>query len=78
MHPLHVSDVRLKLHTAIHNALARNPYFAGRRLRVELRDDDVVVSGVLDTYFQKQMAQESLLAIDGIRRVHNDIEVLSV
>ena len=78
MHHTHTSDVRLQMHTKVQNALARNPYFAGRSLRIELRENDVVLTGVLESYFHKQMAQESVLSIDGIRQVHNQIQVVSV
>jgi osmotically-inducible protein OsmY len=71
------SDVRLQLHAAVHNALAGNPYFTGRKVRIELRENEVVLSGVLGSYFQKQMAQESVLSVDGVHRVHNQIEVVS-
>jgi osmotically-inducible protein OsmY len=73
-----LSDTRLELHTEIHNALAGNPYFAGRKVRVELQENDVVLSGVLGSYFHKQMAQESVRSVDGVNRVHNQIEVVSV
>lgn len=71
------SEVRLHLHAAIHHALAGNPYFAGRKVRVELRENEVVLSGVLGSYFHKQMAQESVRLVDGVHRVHNQIEVVS-
>jgi osmotically-inducible protein OsmY len=78
MHQNRSSDTRLHLHAAIHNALAGNPYFAGRRVRVELRENEVFLSGVLGSYFHKQMAQESVRSVDGVCRVHNQIEVVSV
>jgi osmotically-inducible protein OsmY len=65
------------LHAEVRRAIALNPYFAGRRVAVELRDDDVVLSGVLGSYFHKQMAQESILSINGVRRVHNEIRVVN-
>jgi osmotically-inducible protein OsmY len=77
MQPNRSSDIRLQLHDQVHNALAGNPYFAGRRVRVELRENEVVLSGVLGSYFHKQMAQESVLSVHGVRRVHNQIEVVT-
>ena len=77
MHQNRSSDVRLHLHAEIHNALAGNPYFAGRKLRIELRENEVVLSGVLGSYFHKQMAQESVRSVHGVHRVHNQIEVVS-
>jgi osmotically-inducible protein OsmY len=78
MQPNRSSDIRLHLHNEIHNALAGNPYFAGRKVHVELRENEVVLSGVLGSYFHKQMAQESVRSVDGVCRVHNQIEVVSV
>jgi osmotically-inducible protein OsmY len=71
------TDIRLQLHAEVHNALAGNPYFAGRKVRIELRENEVVLSGILGSYFHKQMAQESVRSIRGVRRVHNQIEVVS-
>ena len=58
--------------------LARNPYLAGRTLRIDVHENDVILSGVVQTYYQKQMAQESIRSTEGVRRVHNEIEVVSV
>ncbi len=76
-HPPAPSDLRLKLHAQVERALSHNPYFAGRNLRVQLDEQDVVLSGELGSYFHKQMAQESILSIDGIRRVRNEIRVVT-
>jgi hypothetical protein len=67
-----------RLHADVHRALELNPYFAGRCLDVELRENEVVLSGVLGSYFHKQMAQESVLSVHGVRRVHNQIRVVNV
>jgi osmotically-inducible protein OsmY len=66
-----------RLHADVHRALALNPYFAGRSLDVELHENEVVLSGVLGSYFHKQMAQESVLSVHGVRRVHNQIRVVN-
>ena len=66
-----------RLHTDVHRALALNPYFAGHCLDVELHENEVVLSGVLGSYFHKQMAQESVLCVHGVRRVHNQIRVVN-
>jgi osmotically-inducible protein OsmY len=66
-----------RLHSEVRRALARNPYFTLSNLSVELRESDVVLSGVLGSYFHKQMAQESVLSVSGVRRVHNEIRVVN-
>jgi osmotically-inducible protein OsmY len=67
-----------QLSDLVHNVLARSPYFAGRSLSVETRDNEVVLKGVVRTYYQKQMAQESLRGLEQIGRIQNDIEVISI
>jgi hypothetical protein len=73
----HIHELGRRLHADVHRALALNPYFAGRCLDVELRENEVVLSGVLGSYFHKQMAQESVLSVHGVRRVHNRIRVVN-
>jgi len=70
-----VHEPARRLHADLRRALSHNPYFAGRDVAIELRDNDVVLSGVLGSYFHKQMAQESVLSVRGVRRVHNQIRV---
>lgn len=56
--------------------LATNPYFNGRKLRFETADGQVVLSGEVNSYFQKQMAQEALRQIEGIGEINNQLEVV--
>jgi osmotically-inducible protein OsmY len=70
--------VCVSLPAEVHHALANNPHLAGRQVRVELRDDHVILSGVLGSYYQKQVAQETIRSIGGIRKVRNEIQVVSV
>src|SRR5258708_21626605 len=76
------SDVRTGfrhvLRDTVEAALARSTYLAGKNLRFEFHDDGIVLRGVVRSYYQKQLAQESLKSISGLRRIQNAIEVLSV
>jgi osmotically-inducible protein OsmY len=56
-------------------ALERSPYLSRRNLRFENSDGHVTIRGVVNTYYQKQMAQEVLRRIDGVSHVHNELEV---
>lgn len=56
-------------------ALSRNPYLFGRTLRFETEQGRVTLRGVVPTYFQKQMAQESLRHVDGVEEIQNELEV---
>ncbi|WP_010585711.1 BON domain-containing protein [Schlesneria paludicola] len=61
----------------IHIVLSRNPYLRRRAVRFEVKNRDVVLTGAVTTYYQKQMAQESLRQINGIQRITNDLQVVS-
>jgi len=66
------------LEQIVHSALARNSYVRGRNLDIEVNEDRVVLKGVVGTYYQKQIAQESIRSIDGVNSIRNEIEVISV
>jgi osmotically-inducible protein OsmY len=68
-----MADARLK--ERVQTALKQNPYLAGRNLRFEADHGRIKLSGVVRSYFQKQMAQEALRRIEGVREVLNEIEV---
>jgi osmotically-inducible protein OsmY len=53
------------------SAISDNPYLAGRQVRLETEQGRVVLKGVVNSYFQKQMAQESLRRVEGV----NEIEI---
>ena len=59
----------------LESALGANPYVAGRRLRIENRAGHVTVRGKVGSYYQKQMAQESLLQVAGVEHLENQLEV---
>ncbi len=74
----HYHDRSHNLREMVQNALARSPYFAGRNLQIEVADDSVLLTGVVYSYYQKQLAQESIRAIEGVNRIRNELEVISV
>ena len=64
----HLSE---RLQQAIHH----NPHFNGRTLRFETEEGRVILKGQVRTYFQKQMAQESVRQVAGVEEIRNDLEV---
>ena len=65
-----------QLHDRIHLTLSRDPYVGGRPVQFELIDGDILLTGAVSTYYQKQMAQESLRHIQGVGRIVNELEVV--
>ena len=58
------------------SALQKNPYLDFTSLTCETKEGCVVLRGVVPSYFEKQMAQESIRSIEGIREIFNELEVL--
>lgn len=75
--PQHYCDAPHDLRDLVQSALARSFHFAGRGIRVELDGDAVVLRGTVRSYYQKQVAQESVRSIDGVRRIRNELEVIA-
>jgi osmotically-inducible protein OsmY len=59
----------------VSNALRQNPHLYARNLRFETSDGRVTLKGQVSSWYQKQMAQETLFRLDGIDRVENQLEV---
>jgi hypothetical protein len=59
----------------IDDVIQASPYLSGRNLRFEAQEGRVTLKGVVNTYFQKQMAQEALRKIDGVTAIDNELEV---
>jgi osmotically-inducible protein OsmY len=56
-------------------ALDRNPHLARKRLKLEARQGRLTLHGTVGSYYQKQMAQETLRKLDGVAAVENLLEV---
>lgn len=56
-------------------ALGRCSYIRNSSLRLDVRSGRVVLSGDVPSYFQKQMAQESLRSVEGVEEIQNELEV---
>ena len=56
-------------------ALSDSPYLARRQLRFETEQGRVVLRGVVNSFYQKQMAQETLRRLAGVHHIENHLEV---
>lgn len=73
--PNHVLASEVTLTDRVHQALATSPYVAGRRVRIEAEEGSVRLHGRVESFFEKQMAQEVVRRLDGVCRVENLLEV---
>jgi osmotically-inducible protein OsmY len=57
--------------------LAGNPHVARQAFEISLDEEDVLVlEGSVRSWFQKQIAQESLRGVAGVSRVRNRLRVV--
>jgi len=55
--------------------LTGNPQIRARKLKVQSSEGKLVIQGTVESFFAKQMAQESLREIDGICEIENHLQV---
>ncbi len=65
-----------ELQELVEAAWRRIPHLTKHNLSYELQDGDLFLRGIVRTYYQKQLVQESLRGIDGVRMIRNEIQVL--
>ena len=56
-------------------AIKNTPHLGQRELQCVVHEGRVVLKGVVGSYFQKQMAQEAVLRVDGVKTIDNELEV---
>jgi len=64
------------LEERVETAADSSPYLNASRIQIEPVTRGVILRGVVGSYYEKQMAQETLLRVDGVESVDNHIEVL--
>ncbi len=66
---------RTRLLDRLGEALTSSPHLSGRKLDYEADSGVVVLTGKVNSYFQKQMAQEAIRRVDGVELIDNRLEV---
>ena len=67
--------MQTSLDARVSSAIAAHPHLKQRKLHLEAADGRVVLRGVVNTYYQKQMAQEVVRHVHGVERIDNHLEV---
>ena len=63
------------LQDQVKSVLSKSPYLSRKELRVEANNGHVRLEGTVDSFFQKQMAQEAVRHIDGVEEIENQLVV---
>jgi osmotically-inducible protein OsmY len=72
---LAMTMIDMPLDHRVLTALEQNPHVPRRNLRFETEQGRVTLRGVVGTYYQKQMAQEAVRRVEGVREIANELEV---
>ena len=70
-----MSDAARPLADRIGLAILHSPHLTGHIVRIEMRAGRVVLSGVVPSYYQKQIAQEVVRRVEGVQQVDNQLQV---
>ena len=70
-----LSDTNTTADAAQHRIL-HQPHLATQRLSCEFEQGRLFLRGQVPSFYFKQLAQEAVVGIDGVRQVVNEIEVV--
>jgi len=59
----------------VQGALSSSPHVPSHQVHVETTDGHVRIEGTVGSFFQKQMAQEVVLRLDGVEQIENQLQV---
>jgi osmotically-inducible protein OsmY len=65
----------LPLTRQFHDAVIRNDHLNSRRMHIRNDAGHVTIQGSVQSFYEKQMAQEALRGIDGVQSIENELEV---
>lgn len=69
------TTTKTPLEAHLTSVLDRHPHLHRRRVRIEQEPGRLVLRGVVGSFYEKQMAQESLRRVEGVERIDNELEV---
>ena len=65
-----------ELQNEVANAIRKSSHLSGRRLRYETAEGGkITVHGTVASYFEKQLAQETIREVQGVGHIQNMIQV---
>lgn len=67
--------IRPSLETRVQKAIARNPHLHQHQLDLTTENGQVLLEGRVQSFFEKQMAQEAIKHIEGVDCIVNQLEV---
>ena len=63
------------LQSQVETAIATNPFLAQQKLKLEFERGRLTLRGVVNSFYQKQMAQEAVKRVEGVELIENQLVV---
>ncbi|QDV19484.1 BON domain protein [Gimesia panareensis] len=64
-----------QLDELIRHAISQSSLVARQNVQYRIEQEQVFLTGIVNSYYEKQLAQESIGRIQGVRQVHNRLNV---
>lgn len=61
----------------VHAAIAKRSYLFGNNIQIEASADAVTLKGSVSSWYDKQIAQETLRDVEGLASINNELVVSS-
>lgn len=75
--PASLLSASARVEALVQSRLRGSPYPSIQRLNCDCEDGRVVLSGRVRSFFEKQVAQESIANLDGVDQIVNGVEVVA-
>lgn len=64
-----------QLSELVKHAISTSSLVTNQNVQYKIEQEQVILSGIVNSYYAKQLAQESVSRVAGVRRVHNRLTV---
>ncbi len=68
-------DHAYQLSELVKHAISNSNLIANQNVQYKIEQEQVFLTGIVSSYYEKQLAQESVSRISGVRQVHNRLTV---
>ena len=75
--PASLPSATAHIEALVQSRLRGSPYPSVQRLNCDIEDGRVVLSGRVRSFFEKQVAQESIAGVEGVDQIVNGVEVVA-
>ncbi len=64
-----------QLSELVKHAISNTTMLANQKIQYKIEQEQVVLTGSVNSYYEKQVAQESVSRVNGVRQVDNQLTV---